>query len=226
MELFNLPASCLPNQCFCESIRINSIAQLVNSWSSLAFVAVAFILLLFAYRKKAKFDWLDWSFATTFTITGLGSFYYHAKLTFIGQTVDVLGMYLLVTLALFAILYFIKYLTKQQSIIGYFLTNVALLISLVYYPMFRRYLFALLVACTICTLIGVKNRLPHSRMKYFWGSLVALTLGYTFWIIDIQKIFCNPDSVIQGHAIWHILSASSALLIYLFVAKNRTWQDA
>lgn len=222
MNFFGLPATCFPNHCFCEAFHIGYILQNANSWSSLAFLVGALALIVLAYRSKSKPDWLDWSFAIIFTIIGLGSFYYHAQLSFFGQTLDVFGMYLLATLVFFTPLYALKIWSKQQTIAGYSMANLALLALLIYYPSVRRYVFALLVAGAIATLLLLKDKLSGKQIKYFWSSLIALLVGYIFWLLDIQKILCNPNSIIQSHAIWHIASATSALFISLFLTRNRT----
>jgi hypothetical protein len=35
-------------------------------------------------------------------------------------------------------------------------------------------------------------------------------------MLDLNHIVCDPDGLLQGHAVWHILTAASAGLLYLY----------
>ncbi len=51
--------------------------------------------------------------------------------------------------------------------------------------------------------------------KFLYGmSLALLTISFVFWILDRQNILCAPESIFQGHALWHLLNAASILLLY------------
>src|SRR5688572_22117478 len=83
------PASCMPDGCFCEAIRDGVIRQPLNALSSLAFVIVG-VLVVLAMRRMSVF-------ALAMAVIGFGSAFYHASLGFVGQFVDVTGMYLIAT---------------------------------------------------------------------------------------------------------------------------------
>ena len=52
--------------------------------------------------------------------------------------------------------------------------------------------------------------------KYLFWSMFSFGLAFALWILDIKKIVCDPNSLWQLHSIWHILTALSGLLIYLY----------
>ncbi len=192
-------ATCYPNHCFCESLHSGTFLQPANTFSSLIFV-VAGIFLAYRYRNS-------WSYiySALLAFIGLGSFYYHARFTFVGQTIDTLGMYLLVTLALLAILE-----KNKKYFLGYFLLmNTILLMSLIYLPTWRQQIFGALVLILVAALW--KKAFFN---KYLWISLLVLFTAFIIWICDITRIWCSPDRILQGHSIWHILCAVSAVLLF------------
>eukprot|EP01079_Euglenida_sp_SAG-EU17-18_P003708 gene3708-689_t len=110
------PATCLdgPRGCFCEHPRANTlIRQPANTFSNLAFAVVGVAILLECALQELRRHWsprpagqnalgaLGSTFACVFAISqvalGAGSAFFHASLTFPGQWVDNVGMYLVVT---------------------------------------------------------------------------------------------------------------------------------
>jgi hypothetical protein len=44
------------------------------------------------------------------------------------------------------------------------------------------------------------------------ASLMAL--AFAVWIVDRRRLLCDPESLIQGHAAWHLLAALAAACLY------------
>ena len=190
------PASCLPD-CWCEVPKVGQyILEPGNTWSNLAFIFCGLIILFyfkdFPRRKLA---------AVAFFSVGVGSMLFHGTQTFLGQTVDVLGMYMMVT---FLTLYLWK---KDFSTILWLGINSGLLGILWFYPEVRRWLFMAMVLGLV--IYSIKRSI---KSKYLYGSILSMILGQVVWNIDRLKIVCDPSSPISGHFFWHIFSASSALL--------------
>ncbi len=98
------PATCLPDACFCEAIGAGFIRQPIDTWSNLAFVLVGLLILEDVLRPSSTRSNLlaqrrtyGVVYAVAVILIGLGSWFYHASLTFVGQWFDVMGMYLLGT---------------------------------------------------------------------------------------------------------------------------------
>jgi hypothetical protein len=105
------PATCLPDQCFCEVTHDQLVRQPVNALSGLSFVGVGLFWLVLRRRKHVhavsesdRRDPAEYLLATAAVILGAGTVFYHASLTLVGQTVDLFGMYLLVTVVALSIL--------------------------------------------------------------------------------------------------------------------------
>ena len=50
----------------------------------------------------------------------------------------------------------------------------------------------------------------------FWLMQCLLAAAYTVWHLDHTDAFCRPDSLLQGHAIWHFLTAGAFVAAWQF----------
>lgn len=212
-----LPATCMPDGCFCEAVRSGWLRQPSNVISSLAFCVVAALVVLGRGAPAGGSDDREdrYLFWVTATFIGLGSSFFHASLTFVGQTFDLLGMYLLATLLLLWSARRRLAWTSSQRVAVYVLGNIVLLAILIVWPALRRYVFAALVAGVL--LAERSNRSTDGALtsrKYLLMSVGLLLAGFLIWILDLTKILCDPGSVLQGHAAWHLLGAGAALMAY------------
>ncbi|MEK7727049.1 MAG: hypothetical protein AAB354_01485, partial [candidate division KSB1 bacterium] len=53
-----------------------------------------------------------------------------------------------------------------------------------------------------------------TRRRYLARAVFALALAGIFFLLDLTKIFCFPQSWLQGHALWHLGGALAAGLLY------------
>jgi hypothetical protein len=96
------PATCLTTGCFCEPANPHSPNRLANTISSLGFVFSGALMFLPLLQIKPPDFQLLRRDGRACIIIGVGSAFYHASLTFIGQFFDVFGMFLL---AVFMLVY-------------------------------------------------------------------------------------------------------------------------
>ena len=196
----------MPDSCFCEAVRATGIRQPSNSASSLAFVLVAVLVIVRGSNKT-----IAALFALTLTFVGIGSAYFHATLSFTGQFFDVLGMYLVATLALLMSIRRTRRLGTALLISAYVSMNALLAIVLYTAPEWRRWIFGALLAGIIWA--ELKDR--ESRKPYLIRAMAIMTVAFIIWVIDFSRIACAPTSIVQGHAIWHILGALASWYLYL-----------
>ncbi len=218
------PATCMPEACFCEALRPGTIAQPANTWSSLGFVFVGLLILSgCSTMPRAKnftaMHALVYAGATIFI--GLGSTFYHASLTFVGQFFDVMGMYLLGSFILLYNLARVRSLSARRFVIAYLALNSVLAVLLVVLPELRRYLFAGLILLALFWAYHPR-RVPTSASarKYLAAALTTVLLAFVLFLLDLTKIFCSPESWLQGHALWHLGGALSAWLLYQAYAHS------
>jgi len=218
-------ATCMPDDCFCEALRYGEwIRQPSNTWSNLGFIAVAFLIIVLIARCRGdarnrliNYPSLAWLFAFGCLLTGAGSFFYHASFTFIGQWFDVMGMYFSITFFLVYNLDRLYDLRPTRFFITYFMLNALLGLALLAMPEARRYLFATCVLLMVISTFYAQWKLNTPiKAKYLLWSILSFGTAYFLWVLDLKHIVCEPYSPWQLHSLWHLLSATSALFIFLY----------
>jgi len=69
------------------------------------------------------------------------------------------------------------------------------------------------------TVLGILDRFhPMRRMAMRWAFafVAALVAGTTCRQLDVAGRFSGPDAWLQGHALWHVLTAASLGCTYLY----------
>jgi hypothetical protein len=223
------PATCMPDHCFCERVRPGVIRQPVNTWSNLAFISTGVMVLAVAVRdftlaprpKRANLMRSNWVYpviygAVTISI-GLGSLLYHSSLAFVWQTVDVTSIYLM---ASFMLLYNVSRMRRMKGGVfagSYLLANLAMGYVAIRWPVTRRYIVVLLIlAVLVCEIIICKKRRPRTDMRFFRAANISLSLAGVSWILDIGRVICLPDSLLQAHALWHVFMAMTIGFVYFY----------
>lgn len=221
------PATCLPDDCFCEEIRPGAIAQPANTWSSLSFVLVGLSVLFSAPRRRfANFNTTRSNlaienraaaqlYAAALFVIGLGSAFYHASLSFVGQFFDVLGMYLLITFVILLNFSRLNKLPRPGFAAWFIILNAVLAYFLIVFPEVRRHIFGGLVIATLSLEFLARPKKIPAQNHYLLLAVAAFGLGFLVWILDITKILCAPTSWLQGHALWHVMGAVAAGLLFL-----------
>lgn len=211
-----------PDRTFCEQIRNGSIRQPLNTWSSVIFILIG----LWAARRSfldrqptprlppvRNHQMYGLLYGGALVMLGIGSWLFHASLTYLGHFVDVVGMYFLG-----GFLFTYGWSRKlRQSPTGFTIVYTLVVLPLVLFQWFRpeasRYAFAILILAALSIEIILHNSLNN---WLFVGAVITLGLGFGIWILDEKKLLCWPESCIQGHAIWHILTGISTQLSYLY----------
>lgn len=227
------PATCMPADCFCELVRGDmGLRQPVNTWSSLAFAWVGVWVMAYApadgANRMRNTRLHPFLLGLSAIVIGLGSAFYHASLTFIGQFFDVFGMYLLTTYMLLYALLRLGRLSGARFGLLYLVVMAALSIVLIALPDVRRFAFAfILIAAIFVEWMFMRSRRATVKRNLFIAGVGLFALAFVIWILDNERIFCAPASLLQGHALWHLLGAVAVALLYFYylsetpVARNK-----
>lgn len=221
------PATCAETRCFCEIPRENAlIVQPANTWSSFAFV-LAGILMIIVANSRTSASAMPASASRTLGVTaiivGLGSGLLHATLTLWGQFFDVVGMYLVGSFFLVRGLARWRCIPDGAAIAIYIVLCAILIVMLAMLPEVRRWLFAvLLLLAVIVEVIFARPLRPGVRFEYYLLGLLATVVAFVLWSLDQSGVLCAPRSLLQGHAVWHVLGAASLWLTFCYYRSERS----
>jgi hypothetical protein len=164
-------------------------------------------------------------YAFTLFVVGSGSAWFHATLSFSGQFFDVLGMYLIGTFALLYSIGRIRPASDTAVAITYLLLNAVLSALLYWMPIARRVVFGLLIAAVIAVeMVSMRRARSNPPATHLRTAIAVMALAFAIWILDYTKIVCDPNSWLQGHAIWHMLGAVAAWFLFLHYDCRQTEQ--
>lgn len=161
-------------------------------------------------------------FGITTIFVGLGSVLLHATLTLWGQFFDVMGMYLVSGFMVVSAIARWRNLSVRNSVLLYSAVVGGLLVVLYLVPEVRRSLFAVvLVSAIALELIFARPLRPQVRVRYYLAGIAVKAVAFAIWNLDQHGFVCQPDSLLQGHAIWHLLGATSLWLTYSYYRSEQ-----
>lgn len=220
------PASCTATRCFCELPRTGAfILQPANSWSSYGYAFAGFLMIILSQSStwKSRFrSEAATAFGLTAIFVGLGSVLLHATLTLWGQFFDVMGMYLVGGFMAVSAISRWRGWSMRQAVLVYLALVGLLLIALYQLPDVRRWLFAVvLIAAIVLEIAFARPRRAKVRVSYYFAGIATKATAFTIWNLDQHGTLCAPDSLLQGHAAWHLLGAVSLWLTFLYYRSER-----
>ncbi len=216
------PATCLQRGCFCEAPNPHSpIRQMANTVSSLGYLFSGALALTSSKTTRRFSRGHAAVFGVSSLLIGVGSAFYHASLTFSGQFFDVLGMFMLAT---FMLVYAFERIWDLRFAVTFGLyLIIVIFLSLLQtsLPDTRRFVFAVvLVVALFFETYYRKQKAPVVAAQKLHLGIILLAVAFAIWILDQARIVCFETSLVQGHAIWHLLGAASVWLLYQYYASE------
>jgi hypothetical protein len=220
---------------FCEAARDQLVRQPANTLSNGGFVAAGLLVAGRLSRRPQPVDAvlstsMGTAYAVLVVLLGPGSAAMHASQSAVGGHLDTTSMYLF---ASFAASYAVARLRGLGGA-GFAALFVVLLLACELVGSWSRpvpvVMFAgnlafgmlLLVAAAI---EGVLSRRADRSIDLRWGlaGVAAIVVAFVIWNGAKQGTrFCDPDSLLQGHAAWHLLGAVAAYCLFRLYASERT----
>lgn len=220
---------------FCEAMNFSGvIRQPVNTWSNLSYLLFGILLIDYGikdFQKKDSDNLLTrfpsftilWGISQVYVF--IGSFTYHASATYFFQQLDMSGVLAACTIPLFYAIGRCFLVWRKRPTINFILFNHTLVIAsiillnlaLAYFDLLLRELVGVFIGFTIL-FIGIPYcfYVIRATYRYFIFAMLFLTAAIICWFVDKERLFCNPESIFQAHAMWHILTTASLYFLYRF----------
>lgn len=211
---------------FCEALRPGPIKQPANTWSNLGFVVVGLSIGFFAAwrgveansnRMRATLLYPT-LYASVATFLGPGSMAMHASTTTWGGKIDVFSMYLWLSFVIAYGLVRLYDIEVRLFVVGFVLLGAALGASL-FLPISGSLIFGIGVAVYVMIEFALwrRRRDVIADRRWLAAAAAAFLIAFGVWIPShTGGPLCNPDSLLQGHAIWHLLDAMAVGCFYVF----------
>jgi len=214
---------------FCEAARDGWVRQPANTFSNVGFVAAG---LLIAWHASVARDGrlvrhLATAMACLVVLLGPGSAAMHATQSAAGGHLDMLSMYLV---ASFAVAYAaMRWLGGGTALfVATFVGGIALceLVGLwrgevpVVMSSGNAAFALLLVTATVLEVALIRREQARAERRYAYAALAALLTAFAIWNAA-RAWLCDPHSLLQGHAVWHVLCAVAAYFLYRYYASER-----
>ncbi len=233
-----IPADEFLNPEYGEQIFVDSIFRTrMNTWSNLVYICFGFYVIgiaIYDWKRKLSLNRgylshtpiLSFLFGLAAIYLGLGSSLFHASLTRYGQQFDVGGMYAtmicLVSIALGSWLPKIQFSRKSRIFPSWPLLALLVIFFSIYFTWYKwDYSFSEIsgyLSGILFLFAGVSLIQPGKRLQIGWfiAGVIAIILGSKIRDLDIADQFTNPESVFQGHAVWHFVSCLMYVFLYLY----------
>ena len=240
------PDECVAHDdCYCETVGSGSIAQPANTWTNLAYVLAGSAIVIDSRRRRSRSRPIalverEPMYAALFGLTaigiGIGSFAFHASMRAWGGFIDLLAMHLYLGAVVAHGLARIHGWDRGRSLWvwgGFGAASAALLVAIP--PQHGRTLFGVLVGVTLLIETAVSypalrpwapRRLQPNRVPWFWAGMGSLALAFLVWNLSrTGGPWCDPESLLQGHALWHFLTAATIWCLYRYVRDEGPARD-
>ena len=234
------PSDCIiEGDCYCETLAGGIIEQPANTLSNIGFLLVGLSILAgigaarSGSRREApgnpmtRREVYPTVYGSVAVFLGLGSAAFHGTITEWGGWVDLVSMY---SFILFLLGYNLSRLGEWSD--RRFLSSYAsatVLLAAIQWPLdngFGKYIFGALIVVTLVTEARLAGKLASPIIvsrdrRWLWGGLGVYVFGSVVWALSrTDGVLCSPDTVFQGHALWHLTAAAAVGLLYAYLRSE------
>ena len=210
---------------FCEAARDGLIRQPANSLSNVGFVLAGLLIAWHARRLPARRG-LATAFACLVVLLGPGSAAMHATQSAAGGHLDMASMYVVASaIAAYALT---RWLRRGTAFLAVAFAGGVLLcegvgawtVALPVVMTTGNAIFGILLLVAVGLEVAIMRRgETRSRRGFAFASVATILTAFAIWNAA-RAWLCDPHSLLQGHAAWHLLGAVSAYLIYRYYVSE------
>ncbi len=209
----------------CETLGDGFFAQPINTLSSATFSVVGVVIIWWATRAEGTERVVRLVFGVLMVLTGVGSVMFHGTQgpgSQFGHDVAFLVTVWFVASVNVAQTY------RWKPAVGWMAFAVGALVlavTLVVSPGVTNVLMVATVVSLVVSDIALHRR---GTMRTWWyvASLVAIVIAVVMFLLGRTGApLCDPDSLFQGHGIWHVLAAVALGTYFVATSEIRTTES-
>jgi hypothetical protein len=218
---------------FCERVRPGFVKQPANTWSNFGFIISGVYIGWLSYKNRFTAHNLMTAsvfypifMACIVVFLGPGSIAMHGSNGPWGGFLDLLSMFMLSS---FVFTYGLRRLLRFSDpvFVVLYIGQVLFSIWVLFHPMnsaapyisWSEWLFAGQLVFSFPVELYIRFVYQtQSVILRGMASVITMITAFIIWNLSrtTESWFCNPDSIIQGHAIWHILNAIAAYFLFMY----------
>jgi len=229
---------------FCELTNMNGlIRQPVNTFTNVIYLLVGIYVLGIAFRdydEKKRYNlisanpWYSFTYGIIQVFLFSASSYFHSGLTVFGRDLDYSGVF---SLSLYPLMYFTHRVVllarglpsnmkhpREARFLTLSFTLAYIYLTFFSPPVIGRYIvFGMIVTMIIFAIIVEKRDPGRTNKLYMWLTIVTILLAVVFFVFDVKKILCDPNSFIQPHGLWHLFGGVAAFYFYFYIRSEKNY---
>ncbi|MEI7937260.1 MAG: ceramidase domain-containing protein [Verrucomicrobiota bacterium] len=222
---------------FCECQHPGLIKEPSNTWSNLGFIfsglSIARLLRRGTYDGNSngltRSLFYPVFYSSLVVFLGPGSMAKHATNAPLGGFCDMLSMYLLASFTVaYAAERFFRLKPLQFTWIFSLVLTSCIIANFTHcsiiFGFFGNTAFAFYMLLTVVLeVLNIYVRKVQHETRWAFFSVGTLLLSFVIWNISKTGApLCYPDSLIQGHAIWHLLDALAAFFLFRYYVSEHS----
>lgn len=227
---------------FCERAQWSKVVrQPVNTFSNFIYWMVAVAVLRRGWKDQRAQKRYNLVSANPFYSISFGfimlyifcaSTFFHSSLIHVASRLDFSAVY---SLSLFPLMYYThrvwllienvdshqRHPLSTRTVIVVF-SGLYVLLTFFLPEGFENYTVLSIILVLIAFGIAVETKDPgRTNRRYLVYSSVAILIAVMWFAMDVYKLFCYPDSIIQPHSLWHFFAGTSAFYFYMYIRSER-----
>ena len=209
----------------CETIDAGFFAQPVNALSSFTFSIIGLVVSGWSTRVQGHERVVRIGFGSLMVMTGLGSVLFHGPQgpgSQFGHDVT-----FLVTVMFIAVLNVSEAYHWRRPIgwAVFGVGSVVLGLSLIASSSLTNVLMVIVVAALVTSDIALHRR-GRIRTTWYVASLVLTAAAVIMFLLGrTGALLCDPESLFQGHALWHALAALALGSYFVATSDARVYRE-
>ncbi len=203
---------------FCEARLHGWIAEPANTWSSLGYIVIGIWLFV---RRGAGVRLPLGTVALAEIGIGIGSLALHGTGTFVGEVLDLAGMFML-SACIFGLSVGRLLRLGERGMVTLWACALIVPFGILWLVHGSGIVsFATILVTGFVAEIALYRRDHTPGFQRFLQMLALLIGAFVVWTLDVTHVVCDPDNhVLGGHAIWHLMCAWSIERLYTFYQES------